>query len=344
MAPPEPLGVLEYQFHKNIQDLLNAYSYYAFMGAKTSRQSALLGHLQVVLAMCIVGSSVVAGKSISMEMPVFLASFLRFLVAAAVLIPLNLSLTGKLVVPDRRGMVLLTLQAFFGAFLFSICMFFGLRLTSALNAGVIMGMLPAVTAVVAVLVLKERLSRRYLVGIALSVAGVVVLERHNATDAVELSGSMIGTLLILFAVLCEALFTVIGKMAGLTMQPVTITTWMSVIGVILFMPYAIVEALALDFVAISLRVWLLLLYYALVVTVLGFMLFYAGLAKISSVAAGVHMAWVPLSAMLISVLLLDESFGVFELISTVSVVAAVLVISVSGKGASPPAACDLQRR
>lgn len=324
--------------------MLNAYSYYTFMETKTARQSSLLGHLQVVLAMCVIGSSVVAGKSISMEMPVFLASFLRFLVAAAVLIPLNYSLTGKLVVPDRPGMVLLTLQAFFGVFLFSICMFHGLKLTSALNAGVIMGMLPAVTAVLAVLVLNERLSQRYLVGITLSVAGVVVLKWHNATDAVELSGSMIGILLILIAVLSEALFTVIGKMAGLTMQPVTITTWMSVIGVILFMPYAIVEALAFDFVAVSLRVWLLLLYYALVVTVLGFMLFYAGLAKISSVAAGVHMAWIPLSAMLLAVLFLGESFGVFELISALSVVAAVLVISVGGKGAQPHASCTLTQR
>lgn len=314
------------------------------METKTSRQKALLGHLQVVLAMCIVGSSVVAGKSISMEMPVFLASFLRFLVAAAFLIPLNYFLTGKLVVPDRPAMGLIILQAFFGVFLFSICMFLGLKLTSALNAGVIMGMLPAATAVVAVLVLNERLSQRYLVGIALSVAGAVVLERHNAADAVEPSGNMIGILLILFAVLCEALFAVIGKMAGLTMQPVTITTWMSVIGVILFMPYAIVEALAFDFTAISLHVWLLLLYYALVVTVLGFMLFYAGLAKISSIAAGVHMAWVPLSAMLIAVLFLGESFGVFELISALSVVAAVFVISVSGKGDSPPVASDFQQR
>ncbi|MBJ7311275.1 DMT family transporter [Rugamonas sp. CCM 8940] len=311
------------------------------MKTKTPHQSTLLGHLQVVLAMCIVGSSVVAGKFISMEMPVFLASFVRFFLAAVVLIPLNYCMTGRLVRPVRSDMVLLTLQAFFGVFLFSVCMFLGLKQTSALKAGVIMGMLPAVTAVVAVLVLKERLSPRYLVGIALSVAGAVVLELRGASGAAVLGDSIYGILLILGAVVCEALFSVIGKMAGLTIPPVTMTTWMAIIGVILFLPYSIVEALAFDFAAVSPRVWLLLLYYALVVTVLGFMLFYVGLAKISTVAAGVHMAWVPLSAMLIAVLFFGEPFGLAELTSALSVVAAVLVVSAGGKEAAPRPASEV---
>lgn len=313
------------------------------METRTSRQSNYMGHLQVALAMCIVGSSVIAGKTISTEMPVFLASFLRFFVAAAFLLPLNFSLTGKLVVPARSVMVLLILQALFGVFFFSVCLFQGLKQTSALNAGVIMGMLPAVTALTAVIVLKERLSQRYVVGIALSVAGAVMLERGNAADAGAMPSNLMGLLLIFSAVVCEAMFSVIGKMAGLTMRPLTITTWMSVIGVILFMPYAIFEAINFDFTKVSLSVWFLLLYYSLVVTVLGFILFYAGLAKVSAVAAGVHMAWVPLSTMLIAVLLLGEPFSVFELISMLSVMAAVLVIAAGGKSAPPTASAVLRR-
>ena len=100
------------------------------------------------------------------------------------------------------------------------------------------------------------------------------------------------------------------------------------------MPYALVEAYDFNFAVVSMRAWLLVLYYAVVVTVIGFTLFYAGLAKISSVAAGVHMAWVPLSAMLIAVTFLSEPFGLLDFVSAISVLTAVIVVSIRGKAAA----------
>jgi drug/metabolite transporter (DMT)-like permease len=267
--------------------------------------------------------------------PVFLASFLRFLLASIILVPLNYCIVGQLRVPRRADIMLLMLQALFGVFLFSVCMFLGLKRTSALHAGLIMGMLPAVSALVAMLLLRERLGGRYLTGIALSVAGALVLALREGGGG-ALQGSLAGMLLILGAVVCEALFASIGKLAGLTMPAVTITTWMALIGTILFLPCALVEAGKVDFTAVSLHVWLLILYYAVVVTVLAFILFYAGLAKISSIAAGMHMAWVPLSAMLIAVLVLGQPFGGLELVSALCVMAAILVVSAGVGWRRPP--------
>ncbi|MCW8200426.1 hypothetical protein D8B23_18965 [Verminephrobacter aporrectodeae subsp. tuberculatae] len=70
----------------------------------------------------------------------------------------------------------------------------------------------------------------------------------------------------------------------------------------------------------------MLAYYGVVVTVIGFSLFYAGLSKISAVAAGVHMAFVPLSAMAIAVLILGEAFGLIDALSLLLVLAALFVI------------------
>lgn len=298
---------------------------------KTQPTSNLPGHLQVVMAMCIVGSSVVAGKFISMELPVFVASFLRFLLAAMVLLPLHYRKAGTWTRPTRTDMVLLTLQAVFGVFLFSVCLLLGLARSSALHAGLVMGTLPAVSALMAVLLLRERLNARYLVGIALAVASSLVLALGSqAGGPVGLPGMV----LILGAVVCEALFSSLGKLAGRSVDPVTMATSMAVLGTVLFLPCALWEARTVDFGAVSLRAWLLLLYYALVVTVLGFILFYAGLARISSVAAGMHMAWVPLSAMVVAVTFLGEPFGLREALAAVAIVAAVLVVSVG----RPPAA------
>lgn len=292
--------------------------------------SSLVGHAQVALAMAIVGSSIAVGKIISAEMPVFLASFLRFAVASLFILPLNHVMAGRLQLPTRRESMLLGMQALFGVFLFSVCLIMGLKRTSAVNAGVILGMLPAVTALLSVLILRERLNLRYLIGIGFSVFGAVLLESRSG----QLSGldaGVIGMLLILGAVACEALFGVIGKLSGVTLPAITITTWITLIGVALFAPFAAFEAWHFDFGAVSLKTWLLLLYYAVVVTVIGFSLFYLGLSKVSAAAAGVHMAWAPLSAMLIAVVFLGEPFGLPDLLSAASVLAAVIIISLPEK-------------
>jgi len=308
----------------------------ACMKNPISHKSNLLGHVQVVLAMCIVGSSVAVTKIISTEMPVFLASFLRFLIATLFLIPLNYRIIGKFAMPKRRELILLSLQAFFGVFLFSVCMFLGLKRTSAINAGVALGMLPAVTALMSVLILNERLTRRNAIGIALSMFGAILLEFRGSEGAIEIHVGMIGILLVLSAVVCESLFAVIGKLSGLTLPAIAITTWITAIGMVLFAPYAMVEAYNFKFATVSTTVWLLLLYYAVIVTVIGFTLFYSGLNKISSVAAGVHMAWAPLSAMLIAVVFMAEPFGLLDLLAASSVLAAVLLMSIGGKKPKQP--------
>ncbi|HET9643131.1 MAG TPA: DMT family transporter [Burkholderiaceae bacterium] len=294
----------------------------------TLQAFALTGHLQVALAMVTVGSSVVVGKIVSSHLPVFLTSFIRFVIAAACMLPLCLLMRGGLRIPTRREWVLLGVQSLFGVFLFSVCLLYGLQRTSALAAGITLGMLPAVNALLSVLVLRESLTPRALIGIGLSVAGAVLLELRSGTGSAEVTTSLTGLLLVLGAVACEALFSVIGKLSGGTQSPMSMTTWIILIGVVLFAPAAMHDAMQVDFAAVPASVWWLLAYYGVVVTVVGFSLFYLGLSKISAVAAGVHMSWAPLSAMVIAAIVLGEPVGWQELAAGLCVLAAVLSMSV----------------
>ena len=77
---------------------------------------------------------------------------------------------------DRRSHRLLFLESFFGNFLFSICMLFGIRQSTALAAGVIMAALPAVVALLSWWLLRERIGLRVAAGIACAIAGIA---RHT---------------------------------------------------------------------------------------------------------------------------------------------------------------------
>ena len=114
-----------------------------------------------------------------------------------------------------RGLVFL--ESFLGNFLFSVCMLFGVSMTSAVSAGVIMASIPAVVAVASWLFLARahRAARRAgdrLRGDRHRVARVRAIRtaaRRRTTRSTPTP--WLGNLLVFCAVLCEAAYAVIGK-------------------------------------------------------------------------------------------------------------------------------------
>ena len=97
-------------------------------------------------SMALVGSYVGLSKLLVAVFPVFLLAWLRFGIAAH-----GDAALGAPPRPARRRCrattaVLLFWESFLGNFLFSICMLYGVALTSALAAGVVMAAIPAAVA------------------------------------------------------------------------------------------------------------------------------------------------------------------------------------------------------
>ena len=67
-------------------------------------------------------------------------------------------------------------QATFGIVLFRMFLLLGVRRTSTAEAGILTGATPAITAVMAYFILKERLSWLSVFGIAGTVTGIVLLQ------------------------------------------------------------------------------------------------------------------------------------------------------------------------
>lgn len=269
---------------------------------------------QLGLAMAIVGSSVVAGKLVAASMPVMLASAMRFAIAAPILLAMLLWREGRITWPNRTDCLTLFLQALTGVFLFSVFLLFGLKTSGAVEAGLITGTLPAVTALLAVVLLRERPKAWQWVGIGFAVLGAALLHVDDAIQStgVQMGGSGAaadaqGMLLVLGAVVCEGLFVVLGKRTQGRVSALTIATAMSVLGFLMFLPFAVVEATDYRFASMRWQDVAVVLYFGVVVSVGAFWLFYAGLAHTSAAMAGVFIAFLPLSAVILSALVLGEA-------------------------------------
>src|SRR5512140_3208147 len=108
-------------------------------------QVPALAYVALASSMALVGSYVGLSKLLVVVFPVFLLAWLRFGIAAIAMLRWLKRAQGErpLGAHDRR---LLFLESFLGNFLFSICMLFGVAMSSALAAGVIMAAIPAAVA------------------------------------------------------------------------------------------------------------------------------------------------------------------------------------------------------
>lgn len=284
----------------------------------------MVGYLYCALAMVTVGSTVVASKVIAAGLPPFTATALRFMVALPVFLVLCWLLRTRWPRIGRRDAALLLLQAGAGSVGYTVLLISGMSFTSAATAGVLVGTLPIVTAAFAVLGLGERPTMRLLGAIALAAIGVMVASgvRWPVAGAEGGAGQLLGMALVLAAVACESFFILLNKRLRTPIEALPLSTLMCALGLLL----AGGASLAFEQpwqISISTSALQAVLYYALVPTVLGFVLWYAGAARISGAEAALFTALSPISATLLANTILHEAITPPQLAGMACVLAAV---------------------
>ena len=257
--------------------------------------------------MALVGSYVGLSKLLVAVFPVLLLAWLRFGIAAVAMAPwVRRGPADAALGPhDRR---LLFWESFLGNFLFSICMLYGVAMTSALAAGVMMAGIPAAVAMLSRIWLGERIRPRVACAIACAALGIALLALARSagpTGAV----SWLGYALLLGAVFCEASYVVIGKRLTGSVSPRRISALINLWGLALVTPFGIWQAVSFDFGAVQATTWTLLIFYAVAASVVTVWLWMQGLQHVPSSRAGVFTVLLPVSAALVGVLVLGESFS-----------------------------------
>ncbi len=278
-------------------------------------------YLYLALAMALVGTTVIASKIISSGLSPFVATALRFAIALPVFVAAMRMTRTSWPTLKRRDWSILIVQAAAGSVGYTTLLIWGLRSTSAADAGVILGTLPVVSGAIAVLVLRERPHPALLLAIALAAAGTVSIVYGPGFAAQQ---AVAGYLLIFAAVVCEGVFILLNKCLSQEIRPIAQATIMTGIGLAATILPAIAELpVAADLSAASL--WSVV-YYALVPTVGGFFLWYAGSARVSGAEASIFTAFAPISALLLAAALLGEQIGLAQMLGTGCVLGAVLVL------------------
>jgi drug/metabolite transporter (DMT)-like permease len=257
--------------------------------------------------MALVGAYVGFSKLLVAVFPVFLLAWLRFGIAAVAMAGW-LRRRGDEPPLDARDRRLLFVESFFGNFLFSVCMLYGVALTSALSAGVIMAAIPAAVAVLSRILLRERIAPRVVAGIACGVAGIALVSAFQPGDDARVVSPW-GHLLLIAAVFCEATYVVVGKQLTCRISARRISALVNLWGLALVTPFGLWQALRFDVGAVPRASWWLLVVYALAASMVTVWLWMRGLKRVPASTAGVYTVLLPISAAAVGVLFLGERFS-----------------------------------
>jgi len=138
------------------------------------------GRIALILTAIIWGSALVVTKSLLQEIGPFTAAVLRFLIAWVILAPYAFRQGYRLSMAVRPTFLLFGLT---GIALYIAITNVELVYTAASSAALVQAAIPAVTTLLSVLLLKERVSRLQLLGIGLSIAGLLLVTGLNMVAA-----------------------------------------------------------------------------------------------------------------------------------------------------------------
>lgn len=281
------------------------------------------------------GASFVAVRWVLGQIEPVPLAFLRYLLAFLSILPFGL-VGGALFRFRRDEVAVLAVLGILQFGVFHMCFNAGLALIPAGRAAVIFSLVPFCTLAIGACIGYERLDRRRLLGVLLTIAGVVVALGDKAASGPEAAAAgWRGEGLILVAVVCGSTFNAFSRPFLARHPPAAVVALAMGAGAAYLLPMGLAGGVVAALPGIDAAGWLAVFYLAVPIGSLGFFLFSWSIRRTSPTRTAVFLPLSPLSATLFGALLLDEPITVPFAIGLAMVLAGIWLAQLAGRLARP---------
>ena len=272
----------------------------------------------------------VAGRMSTGEISSMVVVFLRwFIISIFLIIFLNKKLILSFTLISGK-LVWLCLMGSLGLTGFNALFYIAAQNTTAINLGIIQGIMPAIILVGSVIMFKEAVNFTKVIGLIIAFFGVLVVVSQGDYERVILLSFNYGDLVMLCACFFYSGFT-LGLKNKPVIDPIVLMTYFSLSALIFSIPLLIIEYyLGLIQVPATSTAWLTILYIAFVPSFLAQVFFIRGVELVGASKAGLFINFLPIFAAILGVLLLGERLFVYHLISLFIVLLGVYLFMVIG--------------
>jgi drug/metabolite transporter (DMT)-like permease len=289
-------------------------------GAIRSRATLTDGLLVAMALIWGVNASVMKLAVTVMPPLVFNAARLGLASIALVLLALGVRHTAL----TRRDVGMLLVLGVLGTGLYQFFMIEGLARTRAGTTALILSSGPAFVALFGRLLGVERITRRGMLGIGLSIVGIAFVALTQP-EALTRRATLLGSALVLIGCICWSLFAVLIKPYANRLDGRAVTAITIVGGTI---PLSLIALPAVDDIAwdqLSLGTWGAIAYAGLASMVVAYLFWNRGVRLLGPTRTAAFGNLQPIFALVAARVMLGEKPGVWQLVGAVGIIAGVLL-------------------
>ena len=207
---------------------------------------------------------------------------------------------------------------------FTLLIVFAAQYTSAVNLGIMQGIIPAVVMLFGWLIFRTPIGWLQFFGLCSSLMGVFVLVSAGSFAIITELAFNRGDLLMVAACVCYAIYTV-SLVRRMNVPPVILLCFFAFFAFLSCSFFTVVEYVNGDLVLPSLKGILLLIYCAVCPSILSQTFFIRGVALTGANRAGLYVNLVPVFAAFLAMMILSESLQVYHLIALMMVISGIFL-------------------
>jgi len=256
-------------------------------------------------------------------------SFYRYLFGFIALSPFSLSeLKKQEKKPKSIEIITMATLGFIGITLFSVGLFYGIKLSTAVNGSLLANTQPIFTAILGTFLISEVLSRRKLYGVLMGIAGMVLVVTNGNFTSFALGGTAVrGNLLLIAASAALSLYSILIK-KYVSKFGSLVPTWISMTsGTLLLLIINVIRGQnLLQIMFLPIQSTVMILYLGIIGTSLTYLVFNMALNIMSVTVATSYKLLIPVFGLIFAFLFLGEQPGTATLMGILIVVSSVFII------------------
>lgn len=227
---------------------------------------------------------------------------------------------------ERKDIGLLALCGLFGIAINQLFFFKGLGATSPIHASLIMVVTPIIVLFISSVYLKERISVKKILGIAIGMLGAMFLIL-NGDKSNDTMSSILGDVYILINASSYALYLVLVRNLMKKYHPFTVMKWIFSFGLIVVIPFGTSDLVNVNWASFPKEIWVAILYVLLCTTFLAYLLNAYALSIVSPTTASAYIYLQPLIASFIAILWYNDQLSLVKVVCGIMIFLGVYLIS-----------------
>ena len=286
-----------------------------------------LAYLAIIVTTVLWSSSLIFAKLIFAEVGPIVFVALRYTLACPFLLVVTLQHKRKQTITDvKNNWKILLVAGLSGPFISQILQYIGLEMTTASDALLLLNLTPIFAVILAAPVLNEKLTSEKIVGLVLATIGAMLIVMNTTPEFATFDlWRLLGDLLVIVSTFFFAVNGIAGKIAIKSVDAVSTTFYSTLFAI----PFIWISATLLDDVTVlltmSVQAWLVVMWVAIVNTVIAFVLYYESMKHIEASLVQIMFNLIAVWGVLMSVFVLSETVTYFQILGgTVTVIGVVI--------------------